>query len=273
MEAPKTASPEPILGGEVKPSVSPESWRSKLSEDLRDNPSLVKFKDESSLAKSYLELQKTLGSARLEKPSESWTPEQWDKFYNELGRPESADKYAYDEKQMPDGLIYDKGMEERFNKIFHKAGLTNKQAAIIRDEFVGYRGESHSQMVKAREERAFKESQNLKQEWGDEYDARMDAAFKTAREFGGQEMAKALADAGMGLDPSLLRAFSKIGMLMNGDKLRSGRGGSEFMMSRDEALTKLADLKGDEGFIKRFNSGDKEAIAQREKLFKLAYGS
>ena len=61
-------------------------WISALDEPLRESSSLAKFKDINTLAKSYLELEKSQTKS-VSIPTEEAAEEEWDDFYNRLGRP------------------------------------------------------------------------------------------------------------------------------------------------------------------------------------------
>ena len=66
-----------------------QDWKSTLSDDLKNDPTLSNFKDVESLAKTVVHQQKVLGSG-IPIPK---TDEEKMEVYNKLGRPETADKY------------------------------------------------------------------------------------------------------------------------------------------------------------------------------------
>ena len=57
-----------------------EAWQDSLSEDIRANPTLGKFKDIDGMAKSYIEMERMSGRS-LVQPGEDAPKESWDKYY------------------------------------------------------------------------------------------------------------------------------------------------------------------------------------------------
>ena len=66
-----------------------QDWKSSLSDELKNDPTLANFKDVEGLAKTVIHQQKVLGS-RVPIPK---TDEEKAELYNKLGRPEDASKY------------------------------------------------------------------------------------------------------------------------------------------------------------------------------------
>ena len=63
-------------------------------DDLKDDPSLSKFKDEQEIFRSYKELQKTVGyKGDIPKPEAE--ADEWDTFYGKLGKPADQAGYAH----------------------------------------------------------------------------------------------------------------------------------------------------------------------------------
>src|SRR6185369_12579211 len=77
-----------VTGGE---SQSPE-WMAGLPDDLKGDATLTRYKSLDDLARGHLETKK-LASSKLIIPGDGATDEDWGKFYDALGRPESPDKY------------------------------------------------------------------------------------------------------------------------------------------------------------------------------------
>ena len=58
----------------VEPVVVNKQWFDEFEPDLKANPSITKFKSPAEIAKSYVELQKTLGKDKVVVPTEKSTP-------------------------------------------------------------------------------------------------------------------------------------------------------------------------------------------------------
>ncbi|MGX6959871.1 MAG: hypothetical protein ACIPMY_01160 [Rickettsia endosymbiont of Pentastiridius leporinus] len=86
------------------------SWLSSLSDELKNSESLKKFKDISSLANSYIGLEKSLNS-RVAVPKNDASNEEWHKFYSRLGLPEDK---RYTDKRVAEDEEYLSSYEEMF---------------------------------------------------------------------------------------------------------------------------------------------------------------
>ena len=80
-------------GSQEVAEAAPANFLESLPEYLRSEPSLRTFTDPASLAKSYVNAQRMIGADKIPKPGKSWTDDQYNEFYNSVGRPDSADAY------------------------------------------------------------------------------------------------------------------------------------------------------------------------------------
>ncbi len=101
-----------------------------LGETLKEYPSLDKFKEPASLAKSYVELEKGF-SSRVPMPKSDAPQEDWDKFYSRM-RPQASTEYQI---EMPgiDGL--DDSKLYKWKESFWNAGLNQRQVNTILENF------------------------------------------------------------------------------------------------------------------------------------------
>ena len=83
-----------------------------------------KFNSVSSLAKSYLNLERMLSKEKMPIPTDNDGDEVWDQAYKALGRPESPEGY-----QAPEGI--DLEAKAATDAIFHDAGLSQRQASKL----------------------------------------------------------------------------------------------------------------------------------------------
>jgi len=97
----------------------------------------VKGKPLGEVLKGYAEAQKYIGGAiRVPKPDA--TPEERDKFYAKLGRPETPDKYGVEFPTLPEGLSWDQSAQQKFFGVAHQYGLTPSQARGLIDWYTEY---------------------------------------------------------------------------------------------------------------------------------------
>jgi len=124
VEAPAEGVENNIEVQDTKPT---ESFSSTLPEAYREDKSFADYKDMSSLLKTYKEQEKANSKAIAFLPDEKASPEQWDRFYNKIGRPETVDGYSVPEKELPEGYERDEGLINNAREMAHKIGLRPEQ--------------------------------------------------------------------------------------------------------------------------------------------------
>jgi hypothetical protein len=135
-------------------------------DDLRRNATIGRFKSADDLGTAYVALEKKVGSgSRLPLPGADASEADWDSFYNSIGRPETADKYAAREK------VSELQIDERFAKgafeAFHKAGLNDAQATAL-TEF--YAAPQRAELA-AKDARTEATVRVLRNQWGRDFDS------------------------------------------------------------------------------------------------------
>jgi hypothetical protein len=95
-------------------------------------------KDVKALATKAHAQEKLIGSS-IRVPGEDATEDERNAFLDKLGRPKSDADYKFEApKNMPEGLPYDEQLDKSFRGVAHKLGLSQAQAAGLRDMFVEY---------------------------------------------------------------------------------------------------------------------------------------
>lgn len=159
------------------PIVETKSFLDTLPENLKNEPSLKDFKDINGLANSYINANKMLGN-RISVPNDKSTPEEWNKFYSKLGRPEAIDKYT-----IPEGLE-ETELLTNFKQLAFDKGLNDKQFNEIVDMFNNYEKglvenntkeyakfeEDFKNKFQDKSEEVLKNSKNTFEKYGDEED-------------------------------------------------------------------------------------------------------
>ena len=164
-------APAPVV--ESAPvETTPDDWKQSLSEEVRDHASLKKYTSVENLAKGYINASSMLGKDKLVKPS---SDDEWNDFYNDMGRPESHEGYKFTyAAEVPEGLQgYVEGRVESFKESAHKLGLTSQQA----DGLYTWYMEGNVNNAKQLEEQAVELEQQaeyeLKKEWGPAYEEKI----------------------------------------------------------------------------------------------------
>ncbi len=170
------------------------------------------------MGKGYVELQ-DLMSKQAKIPEEGDT-DGWDKFYVNLGRPETPDKY---ELHIPEGMEHDKDFIVAVQGAAHKAGLNQSQWATIEDTYNRYLMEStkrHDERVgKLNEERWDK----YKVEWAESKTVEnIELAKRLFSDLAPSELKEIMTIDDVEKDPILVNLYSTIGRKLADDTLVKG---------------------------------------------------
>ena len=215
----ETAQPTtPVATPAAQPT---PSWKDSISEEYRADPSIEKFTEIDALAKSYINATKMIGQDKIVIPTKNSGQEAWDEAYAKLGRPESADKYALDVKSEVVNL--DEGAIKSFTENAHQLGLNNKQAQGIL-EFYKNNMEGSAQQAKIDTETAQSQAeQQLRQEWGRDFDGKVKQAGALAKANINPEVLDMTLSNGtrLGDHPEIIKGFAKIANMMSEDKIVS----------------------------------------------------
>lgn len=152
-------------------------WRAGLPDDLKTNETFAAYKTVGDFAKDHLataakvkEYEGKLGNS-IPKLSENATPEEREKFFNSLGRPEKAEGYEFvgEDKAAPEWT-------KAYKDAMHKIGVPKAMAKELSE----FNNNMINQMVEAHNagiQRSNGESEaKLKTELGDKYDASVELA-------------------------------------------------------------------------------------------------
>ena len=163
---------------EVAQGGSGNDFYTMLPEELREHPSLSPIKDVENLARSYVNAQRLIGADKLPIPVNP-TDEDLDNIYNRLGRPENAEGYQI----AVDGNIVTEDVAKTYADIAHKLRLTPEQASGVLEYYKSTSMANVETMQKADAEIRERTENELKQEWGANYERNITAAKKVVDEF------------------------------------------------------------------------------------------
>ena len=200
-----------------------------------------KFTSVSALSKSYANLERQIGNSnKVAIPSDHSTPEEFDSFYNRLGRPETPDGY---ELVKPEGIPDEAWSETEakgYSEIANKLGLTKTQASELANwqaERIGGATKQHSEALEAIKNEA---TAALKAEWGSDFDVNLAAGKRGAMEVGGEE----LLSHPLANDPVFIKAMAKVGNMIKEDGTAALReGGAKTLDPRAQIAAIRADAK------------------------------
>jgi hypothetical protein len=212
--------------GQGTPSIARDAngdWRvSFIPEDIRSEPVFSKYNTPQDLARSHVNLERLLGGEKIPKPKSDDDQEGWDRWFKAAGRPDKPDEYAFERpNSLPDNF-YDEEAERSFKTWAHVNGLTKKQAANLHDNYVKTRLEQHHAWQTSQKQAVEKAEGELRREWGQQYDAKINAAKSALRAYGDPDYLKYLDESGQGNNPQMTRIFARIGEKMMGERRLQG---------------------------------------------------
>ena len=243
------------------------SWRDTLPDSLKNTPSLAKFKDVESLAKSYLEGEKAF-SGRVAIPKEDAPEADWDAFYRKIGRPE-------DKRYRPDGMTVSEEEEPllaRYEEILHASGLTRTQGQKMLAHMADL---SASMEAEAKEQGERVRAENLavlEKTFGGQMDLKVNQIKAALGQFGAQELSMLVEQTNY--NPALVQFLSSVGEKLASDRLVTGDAPPS-PTSRQAALEEIKRLEIDEAFQVNYRGSDfekrQEAVRRMDALYKAAY--
>ena len=222
-ETTQTTTEAPVQETQIEQAVPTvaKSWKEAISEDLRNDPNISKFTELEALAKSYVNATRMIGQDKVAVPNNNSTDDQWNEVYDKLGRPESPDKYQLDAKS--DVVPLDESAIKSFAENAHQLGLNNKQAQGILEFYKNSMEGSAQQNQVDMETAQANAEQELRKEWGGNYEANIKKAGAVAK----ANMDATILDmqlkdgTRLGDHPAIIKGFANIANLMSEDKLVS----------------------------------------------------
>lgn len=184
-----------------------------------NNSNFTKYNNVKDFMAGHESLVKHLGNA-VSIPNETSTQDDWNAFYDKLGRPASAAEYKFQDK-LPEGLEIDDQLDKNYRDLAYQIGLNNTQAQKLR--------EFYNTAVEAAYNANQKEVQThlskihdanvreIKQMWGGDYQAKTKIAMQTARAILSQETLDYLDATGLGNNAKLVRDFYELSKKLQGD--------------------------------------------------------
>jgi hypothetical protein len=263
----------PAPGTKERTGGAAEDWRAGLPEELRESPSLAKFKDPVALAKGYVHLEKLVGSDKVPKPVSDDDKEGWERWYAAAGRPEAPDKYEIEVPDPPKGVDvpYDKEEEAFWRKLAHENGLSQKQFANLWKVGVKTRLDQAVAWQTERQQAREKATEALKREWGQNYDGNVATARIGLKEFADPDFYQYLEETGLGNDPRMTRVFARIGQKLSGDgRLKGPRQSETQAVDLDKAIADYRSKYGKELFDRTHPDHDRR-VKEYNDLFAQRY--
>jgi len=249
-------------------------WRGQIPEQFSKEPVLSNVKDIPDLVTQFVNSQKLIGTEKIAKPNANWTEEQWNDFWGQVGRPESPEAYKIPTGEALDGIEFNEDTVKTALGKFHELGLQQKQVDGVMGFYLDMiKGQASAEST-ASEQRLAEATQQLKTEFGDQYDVKLDIAKGVLGKFGDQALIDELDSTGLGNNPHVIRLLAKIGSQMSEDDA-TGMGAGLFSTDAMSAKAEIDTLKSDPEFLKalndRTNPAHKGAVERWSNLHEKAF--
>ena len=253
--------------------VKEDTWQTQyLSEDLQGNDTLSKFKDVSSLGNSYVELQKLVGS-RVKVPTDDSTEEDVNSFYNQIGRPESPEKYSID---LPSDS-YPQEVIQSFLKEAHASGLTNKQAQAAINFYNTIETDGQINSDAAMQQAKVDAESALKKEWGpSEYAKELAVSRRAFNRFADDDLKAFVNETGVTNNVAMIKFLNRIGKAFSEPDM-GGAGKDSGSIDGDSAKIEISAMlkdkthKYNEALFDNTHPKHAEAISYRDHLYDIVY--
>lgn len=208
----------PALSGDTNTPTQNTDWKASLSDEIRNEKSLENISDIESLAKGYVHAQRLVGADKIPVPNKFATEEDWNKVYEKLGRPKSADEYKFN---LPEDKTVDEAALKTFAEQAHKLGLLPGQAdGVVKfyNDMIGAELAEANTIAEAARNKATTE---LKTEWGQAFDQKIAAANQVVASVFPQGFMSMNMEDGtkLGDNPAVIKAFAMLAERMGEDKI------------------------------------------------------
>jgi len=258
-------------GGQGSPGSAPK-WDETLDPELRDSPSVKKFKgttwDEVGpvLFKSYHNLE------RWQIPGENATPEERAAFHRRLGVPEKVEEYSAALKpEVPEGVPWSPEIQAAFAQFAHAEGIPPATATKILNFYLSRAGQGVDMQKTATAESLRQHHERLKQRWGANYQRNVGLVHRVVEEWGKPEFAEMLdtvvmkgpdgSDIALGNHPAMLEFLANYGE----QRLEAGFiPGNSLLVTKDAAEQELRSILDNPGDA--YWQGDKSRIRRVQEL-------
>ena len=243
-------------------------WRAGLTGDfapLAQDKSLESFKGKDwtevgpSLAKAFVETKKLVGAKAptVKVPGDGATPEEIAAYRKATGVPDTPEEYAITWPELPPGEQLDDTARSTWLARMHQIGapphivqaFANLYGQHLQTLHAGYRREAEAA------------GQELRRDWGPNYDANVGRANRYIQKYGGDSLVDLYAQTGVGRNPIAVRAWNKIGEDL---QEHGAEAGEPFVrITPEEAEERLTTLKAD---LLKMPHGSDEAKAQIDRI-------
>jgi hypothetical protein len=232
---------------------------------MLSNPALGPIQSKEDLLKGYINAQKMIGADKIPVPGKYAEDTEWDGVFKKLGLPE------LDEYNLDAGLLENKDFFEAFRKEAHEARVLPNQAQKLYNWYNEYSKNALDTMQAGIEQRQIEAEETLKEEWGEEYEANLRSARLALKAIDDTNLNAYLDETGMGDNPVMIRALSKLGSRLVDDKILGE--GSALTSGKEQSQAFVNDVMANANHPARDKAHPlhKQAVRELEEHYRNLY--
>ena len=249
-------NPDPAVAVAEPPVVTPTnvsatpgfSWKSQLSQDFAGSPTMQLFADTkegfNDSIKSHLSLVKLLGHEKVPIPKGKDDVEAWSIYSKAMGIPDKPDGYALPEVNVPEvmqGLKFDKA---KFAEVVHEHKLTPSAAKGLWNTYTEMSMQAYANALKANEEKLTGIVNQMRQEWGDAYNTKVELGQMVINKFSENQETNDFVTAVLSQDPRGIKFLSTIGNQFAENKIGDFKY-QRHSLTPDEAQNEIDSIRRD----------------------------
>lgn len=243
------------------------NWYDTIQDnDLKGYAQNKGWKDPVEVLNGYRNLEKLVGSEKVPLPKGAEDKEGWNRVYDALGRPKSAEEYKL---PVPEG---DPGtFAKAASGKFHELGISQQQAEGLAKWWNETQQGQVSQLQQVSAQKTEADLTALKSEWGGAYDENVSYGQRAAREFGLDATKLTAIENALGTG-EMLKFMARVGRGLSEDKFETGNsGGNKFGMTPEAARERINSLRNDQDWSTKYINGNADAQSEMKRLMALAY--
>lgn len=259
---------EPVTEAAAESTLTEAGWASQEYSGVVEAKG---WKSADDVLKSYVNLEKQIGSDKVTLPTAEEDITEWD-GWSQLGTPEEASGYQLD---VPSGYEgYSEELSDWFRQEAHAARLPAAMAQRLHDKFVERAISQETDFATEQQHTMNQWDSELKKEYGAAYDERIGLARRAVRAFGSDELSDVLNQTGMGNHPEMIRAFARIGAeLSSGQQFKDSEQTGQFGVTPDMAKEQIAQIRANPALYDKSHAEHKLLNEKLTQLNEVAYGN
>ena len=193
-------------------------------------------------------------------------------FHQRLGAPAAPEGYDFSGVKFKDGTDLEPTFTGPLAQTFHKLGVPKDAASEVVRQVVNWVEGVDASETAETQAKVQVEQQALKQNWGQNFEANQFVARQAAAKLGVTSAELDALDGQIG-HARVMEMFRQIGDQLGEAKfVSSGGGGTPGVMTQEQAVARIADLKKDQAWTTKYLAGDTAARAEMAALTRMKLG-